>query len=189
MRNLLLLAGAGMMLALGAPADAKPGKGHSAAAKVHTNAKGYIDMNRNGIADWRERSLIDANGNGILDYRERQRVDINRNGIPDWREAWIDRNRNRIDDRQEAMMRQYGGAVCPPGLAKKTPACVPPGQAGRAGPLPTGYRMVSWNTIPVSVRDRYDLDDDWRYAYYGHRLYVIDPATDLITRIITGVVF
>jgi len=191
MRNLFLLAGAGMMLALGAPAaaDAKPGKGKPAAAKVHTNAKGFIDMNRNGVADWRERRLIDANGNGILDYRERSRIDINRNGIPDWREAWIDRDRDGVDDRQEAMMNRWGGAVCPPGLAKKTPPCIPPGQVGRiGGPVPGNWRTVDWDDIPVWARTQYTLDPTWQYYYSGRRVYVVDPTTDLITRILTGIV-
>jgi len=193
MRKLFLLAGAGMMLALGAPAaaDAKPGKGKSAAVKVHTNARGHIDMNRNGIADWREQRLIDANGNGILDYRERSRVDINRNGIPDWRESWIDRNRNRIDDRQEAMMGHWGSGHCPPGLAKTKRApyqCIPPGQVGRiGGAVPGNWRTVDWDDIPVWARTQYTLDDDWRYYYSGGRVYVVDPTTDLITRILTGI--
>jgi hypothetical protein len=42
-----------------------------------------------------------------------------------------DRNRNLIDDRDEVPRREYGGALCPPGLLKKTPSCLPPGQAQR----------------------------------------------------------
>lgn len=42
-----------------------------------------------------------------------------------------DRNRNLIDDRNEVPRREYGGALCPPGLLKKTPSCLPPGQAQR----------------------------------------------------------
>src|SRR5687767_7244270 len=42
-----------------------------------------------------------------------------------------DRNRNGLLDADERLARKYGGALCPPGLAKKTPACTPPGQAKR----------------------------------------------------------
>ena len=190
MNNLLLLAGAGMMLALGAPAAAKPKAGGS--AKVHMNAKGHIDMNRNGIADWREQRLIDANGNGILDWRERRTVDINRNGVPDWRERWIDRNRNGVDDRQEAMANRWGGANCPPGLAKKTPACVPPGQAKRdfrvGQRLGTGYRYYTpYGNIPVTLRNQYGLNNDYRYVYRDNTIYVVDPRTSLVTRIIDAI--
>jgi hypothetical protein len=188
MRELLLLAGTGALLALGTPAaaDAKPNKGK--AAKVHMNSGGQIDMNRNGIADWRERRLIDANGNGILDWRE-SRVDINRNGIPDWNERWIDRNRNRIDDRQEAMMNRWGGAVCPPGLAKKVPPCVPPGQVNRSWRegqrLPVNYRWYTpWGDISGDWRTRYDLDDDYRYIVHERYIYEVDPATRVVRRII-----
>ena len=200
MKKLFLLAGAGLTLALGAPAaaDAKPGKGKAHAAKVHTGkvhttARGHIDMNRNGVADWREQRLIDANGNGILDWRERRRVDINRNGIPDWREARIDRDRDGIDDRQEIMANRWGGATCPPGLEKKIPPCEPPGQVGRDFTLgqraPTGWGTLPYRRIPLGVRDLYDLDDDDRYVYRNGTLYVVDPRTRMIERIIEAVVF
>ena len=193
MNKLILLAGAGLVLALGTPAaaDAKPGKGNS--ANVHLNAKGYVDMNRNGVADWREQRLIDANGNGILDWRERRTVDINRNGVADWRERWIDRDRDGIDDRQEIMANRWGGANCPPGLAKKTPRCVPPGQVGRefavGQRVPTGWGTIAYNRIPLGVRDLYDLDNDNRYIYRNGTLYVVDPRTRLIEQIIAGLIF
>jgi hypothetical protein len=84
----------------------------------------------------------------------------------------------------------YGGYKCPPGLAKKTPSCVPPGQVGRpGGRVPSHWGRVDWDEIPRSLRERYMLNNDWRYSYYGRRLYVVDPATDLITRIINGIRF
>ena len=191
MRKLLILAGTGAMLAIGAPADAQKGKA-KAGAKVHMNARGHIDMNRNGVADWRERALVDANGNGILDARERRLVDINRNGVPDWRERMIDRDRDGIDDRQEAMMNRWGGASCPPGLAKKVPPCIPPGQAARifreGQRIPLNYRYYTqFGDIPVVLRNRYTLDDDFRYIYRDDVIYVVDPATRLVTRIIDAI--
>lgn len=189
MRNLFLLAGAGMMLAIGAPAaaDAKPNK--AKAAKVHVNAKGQIDMNRNGTPDWREQRWADVNGNGILDWRENRRVDINRNGIPDWRERVIDRDRDGIDDRHEAMMNRWGGAVCPPGLAKRTPPCVPPGQVSRSfregQRLPANYRWFTpWGSIDPVLRTSYNLDDDYRYIIQERYIYEVDPTTRVVRRII-----
>ena len=109
--------------------------------------------------------------------KDRSFVDRNRNGIADWNEHWVGRG-------------NYGGDICPPGLAKRTPRCVPPGQVGRVGGLiPTEWGMVDWDDIPLSVRQRYMLDDYWRYTYYGRRLYVVDPTTNLITRIINGILF
>ena len=186
MNKFILLAGAGIVFALGTPAAAKPNKGQHG---VHTNAKGYVDVNRNGVADWREQRLVDANGNGVLDWRERGAVDINRNGIADWRERWIDRDRDGIDDRQEAMMGRYGGAACPPGLAKKSPACVPPGQAKRlfreGQRIGNGYSYYTpYANIPVALRNQYNLDDDYRYIYRDNTIYVVDPTTRLVRDII-----
>ena len=200
MTKLFLLAGAAALISA-SPALAEKGKGKGGAkanvaakvhkgGSVHMNTRGQLDLNRNGIADWRERRSIDANGNGIADWRERRTVDINNNGIADWRERWIDRDRDGIDDRQEAMMGRYGGEICPPGLAKKTPACVPPGQVGRSGMrVPSDWSYYDYNMIPVNIRDRYDLDDDYRYVYRDRRIYVIDPATSLITRVLNGIIF
>ena len=184
MRALIIFAGAAAAVVLApASAEAKPKN------KANFNARGEVDINRNGIADWREQRFADANGNGILDYRERRRVDINRNGIPDYRERSIDRNRNGIDDRQEAMGNRWNGGACPPGLAKKNPACVPPGQAkrmfreGQRVPANYGY-YTPYDNIPVDYRTRYNLDDDYRYITRDRFIYEVDPLTSLVRRII-----
>ena len=103
-----------------------------------------------------------------------------------------DRNRNGIEDRDEALARNYGGALCPPGLAKKTPACLPPGQAKRlfreGQRISTSYRHYTpYRSIPVVLRDRYGLDDDYRYIYRNNVIYTVDPRTRLITSIINAV--
>lgn len=186
MRNLIFLTGAALAVAMTpAAAEAKP-----KAAKAHLNARGHIDMNRNGVADWREQRFADVNGNGILDYRERRQVDINRNGIADWRERWIDRNRDGIDDRQQTMMNRWGGDACPPGLAKKSPACIPPGQAKRlfreGQRIGNGYRYYTpYGNIPPEYRTTYNLDDDYRYIYRNDYIYEVDPTTSLVRRVIS----
>lgn len=103
-----------------------------------------------------------------------------------------DRNRNGIDDRDEALARRYGGVLCPPGLAKKTPACMPPGQTKRpfreGQRLATNYRYYTpYNNIPMALRDRYDLNDDYRYIYRNNIIYTVDPRTRLITSIINAI--
>ena len=91
------------------------------------------------------------------------------------------------------MANRWGGATCPPGLAKKVPPCTPPGQAGRefniGQHVPTGWGMLPYSRIPVGVRDLYNLDDDNRYIYRDSTLYVVDPRTRLIENIIAGLVF
>jgi hypothetical protein len=146
------------------------------------------DSNANGIPDYREQRLADSNGNGIPDYRERRIVDVNGNGIADYRERLIDRDRDRdgIDDR---MGRQYGGAACPPGLAKKSPSCLPPGQASRmfreGQRLPTGYNYYTdYNRIPEQYRTQVPYLDANRYIYRDNSVYVVDPRTRMVTQVI-----
>ena len=108
------------------------------------------------------------------------------------RRAKLDRDRDGLDDRDEALARKYGGALCPPGLAKKTPTCMPPGQAKRifreGQRVPTNYRYYTpYDDIPIVLRDRYDLDDDYRYIYRDNVIYRVDPTTNLITSIINAI--
>lgn len=145
-----------------------------------------LDRNGNGIPDYRDRTLADANNNGIADYRERSIVDINRNGVADYRERLIDRNRDGVDDRAQ---NQYAGNVCPPGLAKKSPACVPPGQAKRmfeqGQRIPSGYEyFTDYNRIPDAYRSQVPYLESNRYIYRDNRVYIVDPTTRLVTRII-----
>ena len=106
------------------------------------------------------------------------------------RQGWVDRNRDGIDDRtQVRTQNRHGGNVCPPGLAKKTPACVPPGQAGRmfseGQRLPVGYNFYTdYNRIPEPYRIQVPYLESNRYIYRDDRVYIVDPTTRLVTRII-----
>lgn len=188
MRTLLLLAGAALLVG-SQPALAKPGKGHGQGKGIAA-ARVTHDINRDGIPDYRQRRLADVNMNGIPDYRERRRVDINRNGIPDYRERFIDRDRDGLDDREELAANRWGGDICPPGLAKKTPSCVPPGQASRSfrvgQRLPAGYRYYTdYDDLPAAYYDPdYGLSRDYRYIYRNDYLYEVDPVSLLIRRVI-----
>ena len=144
-----------------------------------------LDSNANGIPDYREQRLADSNGNGIPDYRERRMVDLNGNGIADYRERLIDRDRDGIDDR----INRYGGSACPPGLAKKTPGCLPPGQAKRmfnqGQRLPAGYNsFTDYNGIPEVFRSQVPYADANRYIYRDDSVYVVDPRTRIVTQVI-----
>lgn len=81
-----------------------------------------------------------------------------------------------------------GGAMakdkhCPPGLAKKSPACVPPGQAKkrryhdpRRGDRIDDYDDYAW----LRDYDRYDLPrlpQGQRYYVLGDRIYRVDQNT------------
>lgn len=82
---------------------------------------------------------------------------------------------------------QHGG--CPPGLAKKSPSCVPPGQARkndiRYGRY-VGDRLRVGDYALVRDYSRYDIErrDDWRYYRDGDRLIRVDAQTQQILTII-----
>ena len=86
----------------------------------------------------------------------------------------------------------YGVGGCPPGLAKKNNGCLPPGQAkklyniGQRFPRNYGYAW-NYNQIPYDLRDRYDFDDDYRYYYGDGYLYQVDPATMLISQVVSAI--
>jgi hypothetical protein len=83
------------------------------------------------------------------------------------------------------------GAVCPPGLAKKNPLCMPPGryrklfEAGQR--VPNDYPgLMAYNQLPSPVRGRYRsaLDPRSRYVYDRRYLYRVDPATMVVLQVV-----
>lgn len=163
MSKLMLLAGAALIAA--APAAAKPGsQGKAHAAPPHAQKAQGKHVKKGKAVNSPVRTV----------------------------RALRDRDRDGIDDRDEALARKYGGALCPPGLAKKTPACMPPGQAKRlfreGQRLAPNYRYYTpYGDIPMVLRDRYDLTDRYRYIYRDNTIYVVDPTTRLITNIIDAI--
>jgi len=89
----------------------------------------------------------------------------------------------------------YGAGGCPPGLAKKNPPCVPPGQAkklfGVGQRVPLGYQgLLGYNSLPYNVRNYYgnQLDPYSRYVYDQNYLYRVDPKTMLVSQILSALV-
>ena len=98
------------------------------------------------------------------------------------------RTRDRTVVRTKAGKR-YGANACPPGLAAKGNGCLPPGQARKlfnvGQRIPIGYNFYTpYSDIPLAYRDRYGLMTDGRYIYRDDSIYVVDPTTSLVTRII-----
>ena len=86
----------------------------------------------------------------------------------------------------------YGAGGCPPGLAKKTVPCVPPGQAKKlfnvGQRLPFGYNgYTRYDALPYDLRRRYDLNDNYRYIYRDDYLYQVDPTTMVVSRILNAI--
>ena len=86
----------------------------------------------------------------------------------------------------------YGVGGCPPGLAKKNNGCLPPGQAkklynvGQHWPDSYGYRW-NYDQIPYDLRSRYGFDPGDRYYYGDGYLYQVDPATMLISQVVSAI--
>ena len=86
----------------------------------------------------------------------------------------------------------YGVGGCPPGLAKKNNGCLPPGQAkklyhvGQRFPTSYGYAW-NYNQIPYDLRTQYGFDPNYRYYYGDGYLYRVDPATMLISQVVSAI--
>lgn len=108
-----------------------------------------------------------------------------------------DRRDDRRDDRRGDRYIRYV-ADCPPGLAKKNPPCIPPGQVGkRDRDYDRDYfyrdghryrygrgvgdvlRVGDYLVIRDRDRDMYDLDyrDGWDYYRDQDRVYRVDRGT------------
>ncbi len=86
----------------------------------------------------------------------------------------------------------YGVGGCPPGLAKKNNGCLPPGQAkklyniGQRWPGNYGYRW-DYGQIPYDLRNQYGFDPGYNYYYGDGYLYRVDPATMLISQVVSAI--
>ncbi len=171
MKTLLL---ASVVLGFAATPALAQGKSHGNHGAASMHSTGHASMS----SQHRRSTLstrVDGNRNGILDRRER---------------GYRDRDRDGRDDRFE---NRYGANRCPPGLAKKNNGCLPPGQASRlfrqGQRVPNGYNYYTdYSNIPVQYRNQYNLDPNSRYIYRNGQIYVVDPRTSLVQRIIGSLV-
>jgi hypothetical protein len=80
----------------------------------------------------------------------------------------------------------YGIAGCPPGLAKKPVACMPPGQAKQlvGSPISTLARVAALNELPVRLQSLYRPTDDYYYRYGDGYLYQVNRSNDVISSLL-----
>ena len=88
----------------------------------------------------------------------------------------------------------HGVGGCPPGLAKKNPQCMPPGQYKKLFELgqrvPYGYQgLLGYNALPYDLRNGYGsrLDPYGRYVYDQNYLYRVDPTTMVVREILRAI--
>jgi len=171
--KILLLAS--VVLGFAATPALAQGKSHGkhGAASAHSTGHSSAIGSQHGRSTLSTR--VDGNRNGILDRRER---------------GFRDRDRDGRDDR---FQNRYGVNDCPPGLAKKNNGCLPPGQASRlfreGQRVPNGYNYYTdFSNIPVQYRNQYNLDPNARYIYRNGQIYVVDPRTSLVQRVIGSLI-
>lgn len=87
----------------------------------------------------------------------------------------------------------YVAAHCPPGLARKNPPCVPPGQAGKPHKKHRedrqhriGERLDPGHVILIRDPGRYGLAlrNGWTYYRDPYGIYRVDPETRKILAIL-----
>lgn len=112
--------------------------------------------------------------------------------------ASADPGRSKTHDRDH--FRTSQARHCPPGLAKKNPPCVPPGQARKYDDRRDYDRRRHHDRYGVRIGDILRIDDyrvirdprrmnletrdDWRYYRDGHRAYRVDRETRKILSVI-----
>lgn len=77
-------------------------------------------------------------------------------------------------------------AACPPGLAKKTPACVPPGLAKKGHPQ-VGDRLIDGAYVVIRDPARYGLDPHGTYYRGDGYVYRVDEETREVLALIGAV--
>lgn len=191
MTRIFLAAGVAA-LAIAAPVAAQPGgkggENKGQAAKAERGGKGAAKADRKGG----QRAAVAQRGKGrdMKSDRRGNRIQVRDD---DRRIVRADRKgrdgvRVRGDDRFDDV--RFGRRVasrglidgCPPGLWKKNPPCVPPGQARNAGLLgrviPSAFRD---RRVPLGLRDLYRDTDDYYYRLGdGGYLYQVDRRNNLI---------
>lgn len=93
-----------------------------------------------------------------------------------------DRDRVRHRDRDHLPVRYADG--CPPGLAKKSPACVPPGQAKKIWSRGDYLRIEDYRRILDPRRYSLETRPGWDYYRDGNRAYRVDSDTRRILAVL-----
>lgn len=157
--------------------------------------------NQNRQAKFENRQGDNHQGGQGRDYVRTVKINDNVRGNGKGRFAVVDGNdivrvrdidrgvvRVRDIDRDDVFVRRLGFGVggCPPGLAKKAVACMPPGQAAKlvGRPLGVASRYGALASVPLGLRNFYYDDNDSYYRYGGGYMYRVDRGDNLISAMI-----
>ncbi len=126
--------------------------------------------------------------NEIQRIAERRGFQLERNGIGGERQLarLAERNVIRASDWDDLARRGVWLDGCPPGLAKKMVACVPPGQVKNlvGQPLSTLRDRITLRELPNSLRDVYSDTDDYYYRYGNGYAYRVDRSNDIVSALL-----
>jgi len=80
----------------------------------------------------------------------------------------------------------YGIGGCPPGLARKPVACMPPGQAKQllGRPLNAFRDEIAFRDLPVRLQSIYAPTPDYYYRYGDGYVYRVNRADDVISSLL-----
>ncbi len=205
MTRFMLFAGAAA-LAIGSAATAAPqGKGQQGkndrSAKVERSQKqfkgGQAKAKSNGKRDVRVMrasndrradARVKQNGRAKAkvearrDDRRFDRVDVRRDNRDDRRFVRADRRFDNNDQRRGV----WAAGGCPPGLAKRPIACVPPGQVKNlvGQPLRVVRDRVTFRELPQRLRTVYRDNDDHYYRYGNSYVYRVNRSNDVISSLL-----
>lgn len=86
------------------------------------------------------------------------------------------------------MCTNYRHGVCRHWVRAARPLMVAHGTRYRVGYVfGPSYGYTAYTAIPHPYVTRYHLNPDYRYVYSGNTIYVVDPTTYAITRILNGI--
>ncbi len=191
MTRFMLLTGAAA-LAIGSAATAAPQGKNDRSAKAERSQKQFKGGKANAKrADFRvARASNDRRSDVRVKHNGKAKVEARGD---DRRLARIVDREDRRDDRRIARVdREWddndkrGGVWtnggCPPGLAKKPIACMPPGQVKTlvGQPLRTVRDRVTFRELPQRLRSVYRDDNDHYYRYGSGYVYKVDRQSDMI---------
>jgi len=156
------------------------------AEKAHGQARHAMQAERgrgHGNANVRTAERMQRNqGNQARREMARRNQALGRNNAP----VMAIRENQRGQRVNLAQNYGYGTGACPPGLAKKAVACMPPGQAKQfvGQRLNAVRQQVAFQELPNRLQSIYAPTPDYYYRYGDGYLYQVNRSNDVISSLL-----